>query len=261
MPYNTLRFEMRGAVAHITLDRPDTLNALSAQMADDLAGAVAECGQQGARAVILTGAGKAFCAGGDLHGFAAAGRDAGSEIKRVLGRLHAAVIGLATMDAPVIAAVNGVAAGAGLSLACACDLVLAAESARFTVAYTRAGLTPDASGTYFLPRRVGLGRALELAITNRILSAHEALDYGLATRVVPDADLMGEAETLARQLAEGPSGAFGGAKRLIHLGWGATLEEQLAREAESIIQRAGSDDGQEGIHAFVEKRPPHFTGR
>jgi 2-(1,2-epoxy-1,2-dihydrophenyl)acetyl-CoA isomerase len=257
-------FEIRDAVAHITLNRPDVYNALNADLARTLLEAVDACElNSGVRAVLLTGAGKAFCAGGDLRSFAAAHRGEGSpaELNGVLESLHDVIQRLVRMEAPVIAAVSGPAAGAGLSLACACDLLIAAESARFTVAYTRAGLTPDGSSTYFLPRRVGLGRALELTLTNRTLGASEALAWGLVNRVVPNADLAAESTALAVQLAAGPTHAFGAAKRLLRESWERALAEQLDREAEAIAAIFNSDDAREGILAFVEKRPPHFTGR
>jgi 2-(1,2-epoxy-1,2-dihydrophenyl)acetyl-CoA isomerase len=264
--YTALLFEVRDAVAHITLNRPEVYNALDSTMARELAQVIGICAQDHAvRAVILTGAGKAFCAGGDLRSFHAALTDGqgeiGGRVGQTLDPLHEAVLGMTRLDAPVIAAVNGVAAGAGLSLACACDIVVVAESARFTVAYTKAGLTPDGSSTYFLPRRIGMGRALDLTLTNRPFSAREALEWGLASRVVPDADLMAEAETLAGQLASGATGALGAAKRLLYAGWTATLEEQLDREGESIVRMANSPDGREGIAAFVAKRAPQFAGR
>jgi 2-(1,2-epoxy-1,2-dihydrophenyl)acetyl-CoA isomerase len=262
--YTALLFEVRDGVAHITLNRPEVYNALDATLARELAEVVGICRQESAvRAVILTGAGKAFCAGGDLRSFHAAQQTSaefGGSDGGVLGPLHEAIRGFTQMDAPVIAAVNGVAAGAGLSLACACDIVVAAEGARFTVAYTRAGLTPDGSATYFLPRRIGMARALDLTLTNRMLSAQEAEVWGLVGRVVPDEELAREVEGLAVQLAAGPTAALGAAKRLLRAGWTATLDEQLEREAETITRMFDSPDGREGIAAFVEKRPPRFKG-
>jgi 2-(1,2-epoxy-1,2-dihydrophenyl)acetyl-CoA isomerase len=164
-------------------------------------------------------------------------------------------------NAPVIAAVNGTAAGAGLSMVCSCDLVLAAESAKFTMAYTRIGLTPDGSSTYFLPRIVGLKRALELTLTNRLFSAQEAQEWGIVTKVVPDANLQAEADALAAQLASSATGALGAAKRLLHSGWNETLETQMELETQTIAARAHSADGREGIAAFLEKRAAKFTGK
>jgi 2-(1,2-epoxy-1,2-dihydrophenyl)acetyl-CoA isomerase len=164
------------------------------------------------------------------------------------------------MAPPAVAAVHGFAAGAGMSLAIACDLVIAAQSARFNVAYTRVGLTPDGSLSYFLSRLIGLRRALELTLTNRILSAEEALHWGLITRVVPEAELLEEANTLATQLAAGPPKALGATKRLLHDGWAETLETQMELESETITRIAHTRDAREGITAFLEKRPPKYKG-
>src|SRR5262249_54233157 len=179
----------------------------------------------------------------------------------VTTHLHAAISHFARMDAPLIGAVHGSAAGAGMSLACTCDFLLAGEAARFTMAYTRAGLTPDGSSTYFLSRLVGLRRALDLTLTSRVLSAHEALALGIVTRVVPDASVLAEAEKLARELAGGATRALGAAKRLLHSGWTESLETQMELESRAIAAIADTDDSHEGIAAFVEKRPPRFTGR
>jgi 2-(1,2-epoxy-1,2-dihydrophenyl)acetyl-CoA isomerase len=196
-----------------------------------------------------------------LKSFAAQGDHLPYHLKEVTTYLHAAMSRFARMDAPVIAAVNGTAAGAGMSLVCACDLVLAAESARFTMAYTRAGLSPDGSSTYFLPRLVGLRRALELALTNRLLSAREAQEWGIVTRVVPDANLVTETESLASQLASGATMALGTAKRLLQSGWTETLETQMEHEAQSIAAIGHTADAREGITAFLEKRVPQFQRR
>jgi 2-(1,2-epoxy-1,2-dihydrophenyl)acetyl-CoA isomerase len=164
------------------------------------------------------------------------------------------------MNSPLIAAVQGSAAGAGFSIVCACDFVIAAESARFTMAYTRAGLTPDGSSTYFLPRIVGYAKALDLFVRNGVLSAREAADLGIVTRVVPDADLRTEAEKFAAELADGPTMAFGGVKRLLLDSANNTLDAQMARETEWIVDVCQSRDAREGMAAFLAKRPPKFVG-
>ncbi len=262
MPYTALLFDIRDSIARITLNRPDAANALNVDLARDLMHAALQCDEDPTiRAVIITGTGRMFCAGGDLKSFAAHGDDLSYHLKEVTTYLHAAMSRFTRMTAPLVAAVNGTAAGAGMSLACACDLVLAAESARFTMAYTRAGLTPDGSSTYFLPRIVGLKRALELTLTNRLLSAKEACEWGIVTKVVPDANLQAEADALAAQLASGATGALGAAKRLLHSGWTETLETQMELETRAIAAQAQTTDGREGITAFLEKRPPKFTGQ
>jgi len=259
--YGTLLFDIRDHVGYITLNRPDAANTFNLDLARDLMHAALECNDNPeVRAVVITGSGNSFSAGGDLKSFAAKGEALPAHLKEVTTYLHAAVSYLTRMDAPVVAAVNGVAAGAGMSLACACDMVIAAESARFTMAYTRAGLTPDGSATYFLSRIVGLKRALELTLTNRLLSSTEAYEWGIAARVVPDDQLMTEASSLAVQLAAGPTKAYGASKRLLHRGWGETLETQMAYETESIARMSNTHDGREGIAAFLEKRKPEFKG-
>lgn len=261
MQYTTLLFEVRDNVAHITLNRPEAANSLNAELAQDFMHAVLRCDEDPeVRAVVLTGAGRMFCAGGDLKSFAAQGEHLPYHLKEVTTYFHAAISRMARMDPPVVAAVNGVAAGAGMSLACAGDIVLAGESARFTMAYTRAGLTPDGSSTYFLPRIVGLKRALELTLTNRTLSAEEAREWGIVTRVVPDAALLDEAGALAAQLAAGATKALGAAKRLLHSGWAETLETQMEHESQTIARMARTADGREGIDAFLSKRTPAFKG-
>lgn len=253
---------MQNNVARITLDRREAANSIDLNLARELMHAVLRCDDDPAvRAVVITGRGSTFCVGGDLRSFAAQGERLALHLKEVTIYLHAAVSRLTRMDPPVIAAVNGTAAGAGMSLACACDFVLAAESARFTMAYTKVGLTPDGSSTYFLPRLVGLRRALELTLTNRVLSAEEALDWGIVSRVVPDAKLVEEAETLATDLASGATVALGVSKRLLYGGWTETLETQLQHESQAISDISRTADGREGIAAFVDKRAPKFEGR
>ena len=261
MQYRALKFDLRGNVAHLTLNRPEAANSLNTDLAQDLMHAAIHCDEDPeVRAVVITGAGRMFCAGGDLKSFAGQGGQLPHHLKEVTTYFHAAVSRLARMDPPVVAAVNGFAAGAGMSLACACDMVIAGESSRFTMGYTRAGLTPDGSSSYFLPRIVGLKRALELTLTNRTLSAQEALEWGIVTRVVPDAELLGTAEALATELAAGATKALGGAKRLMYGGWTETLETQMENESQAIAAMARTTDGHEGIDAFVNKRTPSFRG-
>jgi len=262
MSYETIDLAVRDGVAHLTLNRPQAANSITVELARDLMYATLRCDEDAAvRAVLLSGAGAMFCGGGDLKTFAGKGADLPHYLKEVTTYLHAAVSRLTRMDAPVIAAVHGSAAGAGLSLACAADLVLAADGAKFTMAYTRAGLTPDGSSTYFLSRIVGLRRALELTLTNRVLSAAEAMQLGIVTRVVPAERLLDEARALAAQLAAGPTQAFGASKRLLHAGWSGTLETQMELETRAIADVARGADAHEGIAAFVAKRPAKFTGR
>src|SRR5689334_1011470 len=215
MSYDALRFELEDNVAWITLNRPDALNALNLDAVRelyDIANRLTD--DDRVRAVVLTGAGdRAFCAGGDVVDFAARGERVGGLVREITGYFHLAVARLAWMRAPVIAAINGIAAGGGFSLAMACDLVVAADTARFTSVYTQIGFTPDGSSTYFLPRLIGRRRAMELYLTNRVLSAQEALDWGLVNRVVKAADLAREAAALGAQLAAGPTLAFAGIKK------------------------------------------------
>jgi 2-(1,2-epoxy-1,2-dihydrophenyl)acetyl-CoA isomerase len=259
--FANLLFEIRDNVAFVTLNRPQAANAFNVDLARDLAYAAMRCDEDRAvRAVLIRGAGAMFCGGGDVKGFAAQGDGVARHIKEITTYLHAAVSRLVRMDAPCVAAVHGSAAGAGMSLACAADFVLAGASARFTMAYTRIGLSPDGSSTYFLPRIVGLKRAIELALTNRVLSASEALALGIVTTVVPDGQLNEEAEKLARSLAAGPTAAFGATRRLMHSGFNETLETQMELETRSIATLSATEDGREGVRAFVEKRAPKYQG-
>jgi len=260
--YSTLLFEIRDNVARITLNRPESGNALNMQMAKEMMEVALTCDEDPqVRAVLLSGAGKNFCMGGDLKSFATQGEGMPTHLKDVTTYFHAAASRLVRGNAPVVAAVQGAAAGGGLSLACACDLVLAAESAKFTVAYTKIGLTPDGSGSYWLPRLVGLKRALELTLTNRLFSAREAEHWGIVTRVVPDGELMAQAEALAVQLASGPTLAYGAAKRLLHSGWTEPIETQMEHESRSIADMGRTADAREGIAAFLAKRQPSYKGK
>jgi 2-(1,2-epoxy-1,2-dihydrophenyl)acetyl-CoA isomerase len=256
--YSTILFEVRDKVAHLTLNRPEAANSLNATVSAEMMEAVVRCEDDAdIRALVVTGTGRFFCAGADLKGF----YSAGSVLKSPVSIFHAVISRLVRAELPVIAAVNGAAAGAGMGLACACDLVIGAESARFTMAYTKIGLSPDGTTTYFLPRRIGIGRALELVLLNRTLSAREALDWGIANRVVADEDLADEAHSIAAQLASGPTRAYGAAKRLMQSGFTESLETQIEMESRSVGSLARTQDAREAIAAFATKRAPVFAGR
>jgi 2-(1,2-epoxy-1,2-dihydrophenyl)acetyl-CoA isomerase len=262
MKYEMLEFDVQDHVAWITLNRPAALNALNLQAAKELYEVANRCGSdKSVRAAVLTGAGdRAFCAGGDVADFAAHPDTIDTLVKEMTGYLHLAVSRFAWMRAPLIGAINGVAAGGGWSLALSCDLAIAADSARFTSAYAKLGFTPDGSSTFFLSRLVGRRRAMELLLTDRTLSAQEALEWGLVNRVVPAQDLAAEARKLAEQLARGPTRAYGGIKKLLQMAPNDSLESQMERETRFIAETSASADGLEGVRAFVEKRRPNFTG-
>ncbi len=258
----TILVDVDGPVARITLNRPESANGLTLSMSRELLQASIRCDEDpSVRAIVLTGAGKLFCAGGDLESFSKFGDGLGAALKEMTVYLHGAISRLARGDAPVIVAVNGTAAGAGMSLAVAGDLAIASESAKFTMAYTAAGLSPDGSSTFFLPRLIGVRRTQELMLTNRRLSAAEALEWGLINQVVGESEVLKEAEELAHKLAEGPTRSFGIVKKLLATSFSETLETQMEFEASGIAASAMTEDGQEGIRAFLEKRQPAFKGR
>lgn len=259
MSYETLLFEIQDQVAKITINRPDAANSLNLKMAEELLDVSIRCDTDPEiRAVLLTAQGKMFCAGGDLKGFAEAGDQVAALAKRMTTALHGALSRFARMSAPLITAVNGTVAGGGMGLVLCADLVLAAESAKFTMAYTRAGLVPDGSSTYFLPRIVGLRRAADMIFTNPVLDSATALEWQLITRVVPDADLLAEANQLAQKLAQGPLFAHGQVKRLLAQTFQTDFEAQMEAESRGIADAVSGAEGQEGIHAFLEKRKPDF---
>ncbi len=254
----TLRLDIRDHIAFLTLARPEAANTMNLEFGHEfLAAAFAIEAAPGVRAVVLTGQGKNFCFGGDLKGMVGSGCDVGSYLRELTTNLHAGMTLLARLDAPVIAAVNGTAAGAGLGLVLAADLAIAARSAKFAPAYTGVGLTPDAGCTFLLPRAVGYKRAMELLLTNRVLDAQQALDWGLVNQIAEDDSLEQTAAALAARLAAGPVGAFGAVKRLLSEAEPG-FEAQLARESLSISSRGMTAEGREGIAAFLEKRAPRF---
>lgn len=262
LEYSNLLFEKSGNVADVVFNRPNAANAINLDLAREFSDAIRICAEDPAiRAVVLRGAGKLFCAGGDLRDFSTQSPALlPGYLERVTHFLHRAITTFAHMSSPIVAAVHGSAAGAGFSIACACDFVVAAESAKFTMAYTKAALTPDGSATYFLPRIVGYRKALELAISNTVLSADEAQALGIVTRVVPDSDVIAAATAMATELAAGPTGAYGGVKRLLLASSSNSLEAQMAREAEWLSSMAKTKDAREGIAAFLAKRAPKFGG-
>ena len=253
-----IRLEIREHVAHLTLTRGDAANPLNLESGREfVAAAYAIRKNSDVRAVLLRGEGKNFCFGGDLRGMMAAGGNVNAYLTELTTDLHAGLLHLARANAPVVAAVQGTAAGAGLGLVLAADLAIAGKSAKFTAAYTAVGLTPDAGNTFLLPRAVGYKRAIELLLTNRVLDAQQALDWGLVNQVVDDERLAETAAALAERLAAGPVGAFGAVKRLLAEAEPA-FEAQLARESRSISARGTTAEGREGIAAFLDKRTPHF---
>lgn len=262
MPYQHLLLDRAEQVATITLNRPDAFNAFNLAMGREILHAVLEVDDDPeVRCVVVTGAGKAFCAGGDVKHFADNLPGFGAMVKELTTYLHGAVSRLCRSEKPVVMGLNGVAAGGGLALALCGDLVIAAESARLTMAYAKIGATPDGSSSYFLPRLIGLRRAMEFYLTNRVLSAREAFEWGLVTRVVPDAELKPTVATLARELAQGPTKAFGAAKRLLHQSTWESLETQMEHESQAIAAMGRTEDFRDAVTAFANKKTPTFRGR
>jgi 2-(1,2-epoxy-1,2-dihydrophenyl)acetyl-CoA isomerase len=246
-----------GAVLTITLNRPDVLNALNTPMHRALAGALRDARDGGVRAVVVTGAGRGFCVGQDLTEFREAPGDIGSRLR---DNYHPNVRAIRALEKPVIAAVNGAAAGAGMSLACACDLRIAADTASFVPAFINIGLIPDSGGSYFVTRILGPARAFEWLASGKRLTAAEAHAWGLVSEVVESDALATRAATLAAQIAELPTRGVGMTKRLLDHAVTATLDEQLEREAQLQAAATQTDDFKEGVAAFLEKRPPRFGG-
>jgi 2-(1,2-epoxy-1,2-dihydrophenyl)acetyl-CoA isomerase len=246
-----------GAVLTITLNRPEVLNAFNAAMHKALAGALKEAGDLTVRAVVLTGAGRGFCVGQDLTEFRESSGDIGSRLRE---NYHPNVLAIRRLEKPVIAAVNGAAAGAGLSIACACDIRLAADSASFVPAFINIGLIPDSGGSYFVTRLLGYARAFEWMTSGRKLSAAEAHAWGLVSEVVEGEQLAERSAEVAAQLAAMPTRGVGMTKRLFDRAATSALEEQLELEAQLQTTATQTDDFKEGVAAFLEKREPRFTG-
>lgn len=246
-----------GAVLTITLNRPDVLNAFNTEMHRGLGAALKDARDGGVRAVVITGAGRGFCVGQDLTEFREAPGDIGSRLRQ---NYHPNIRAIRALEKPVIAAVNGAAAGAGMSLACACDLRIAADSASFIPAFINIGLVPDSGGSYFVTRILGPARAFEWLTSGKRLSAAEAQGWGLVSEVVEADRLTLRASELAAQLADLPTRGIGMTKRLLDHAVGASLEDQLEREAQLQTAATQTEDFQEGVAAFLEKRPARFRG-
>ena len=256
-----IELEQDGPLAILRFNRPEQYNALNPEMAAELLDAVVEVNNNPSmRALMVTGKGGAFHAGGDIKWFVTKGEDLPKALERMIVDLHAFISRLIRMPKPVVAAVNGPAAGAGFSLAMGCDLVLARADAVFTVGYTRIGATPDGGSTFYLARLLGMRRALELVFTNRVLSAQEAQEWGLVNRVLPEESFEQDARAFAMELAEGPTWAFGRSKELLYHSANHELEAQLELEARGIIDSTRTADFREGTKAFVEKRKASYIG-
>lgn len=257
--YETIRYDVRNNIAWIILNRPDAANGINRMLLSEL-GHAAECcdADPAIKAVILTGAGRFFSAGGDLKEMDSYGDEAKMIMKARADCLHKSISTFARMDAPLITVVNGMAAGAGFSLSITGDIVIAAESAVFTLGYTKVGLSPDGSASYYLPRLIGVRKTQELMFLNRKLSAQEAHEWGLIQKVVPDEKLMQEAEKTARLLAKNAVQSNAVIKKLLLCSFSSNLETQMELEGRYIADCAGSHNGKEGVRAFIEKRTAKF---
>jgi 2-(1,2-epoxy-1,2-dihydrophenyl)acetyl-CoA isomerase len=259
MAYETIDFKADGPIARITLNRPDRLNSFTAQMHEELRDALGNLGD--CRVVILTGAGRGFCAGQDLNDRAVAPGEAVDLGVTVESFWNPLIRTLTSMPQPVIARVNGVAAGAGANIAFACDIVIAAKSAKFIESFSAIGLIPDSGGTWHLPRLAGQARALGLALTGEPLPADKAAEWGMIWKAVDDDALDAETDALANKLASLPPLGLAATKEMIRSSWQYSLDEELDRQAGAMRRLGFTEDYREGVAAFLEKRKPNFTGR
>jgi 2-(1,2-epoxy-1,2-dihydrophenyl)acetyl-CoA isomerase len=257
--YETIDLRLEGGVARLTLDRPDRLNSFTIQMHEEVADALGRLG--GARVLVLTGAGRGFCAGQDLNDRAVAPGEAVDLGESVEQRYNPLIRRIVSLPIPVIARVNGVAAGAGANIALACDIVIAAKSAKFVQSFAAIGLIPDSGGTWILPRLVGHARAMGLALTGEALDAERAAQWGLIWKAVDEDMLDPEVNGLAGRLAAGPTSGLAEIKRLIRASWGQSLDEALDAQRDAMRELGFSEDYREGVAAFMEKRKPNFTGK
>jgi 2-(1,2-epoxy-1,2-dihydrophenyl)acetyl-CoA isomerase len=263
MNYENIQLEMRDAVGLITLNRPDSLNALNTEVGLEFQKAVGEVQGRGARAVVLTGAGRAFCAGGDLREMQKIAQREGKVeafFDEPLRLLNECILLIRRAPLPFIAAVNGAASGGGCNLALACDFVIAGEGAKFNQAFIKIGLVPDCGGTFILPRLIGWKRASELMMTGDLVTAARALEMGMINAVVPDDELLARALAMADKLAQAPTAAIGRIKELLEASATNDYGGQLELERKAQIQSGLTKDFKEGVAAFLEKRPPRFVG-
>ena len=259
MAYETIEFKLEAGIARLTLNRPDRLNSFTVQMHEEVADALQQL--EGARVLVLTGAGRGFCAGQDLNDRAVAPGQSVDLGESVEQRYNPLIRRLTSLPFPVIARVNGVAAGAGANIALACDVVIAAKSAKFIQSFASIGLIPDSGGTWVLPRLVGQARALGLALTAEPLPADKAESWGLIWKAVEDDQLDAEVDALATRFASAPTRGLAAIKRMIRASWGHSLDQELDLQRDAMRELGFSNDYREGVAAFVEKRKPNFTGR
>ncbi|HZU59471.1 MAG TPA: enoyl-CoA hydratase [Solirubrobacteraceae bacterium] len=263
MTYETVRWEQSEGVGRITLNRPETLNAWTAQFGSELGQVLAgEAAEDSVRAVLITGAGRGFSSGADLKAGFEAAEDGRPDVRHELHDIyHPVIVGLRRLPKPVLAAVNGPAVGIGCSLALACDLIMAAQSAFFGLAFVNVGLMPDGGSTAFVPPAVGKARAFQMALLGERVPAPQALDWGLVNWVVPDDQLMGEAQALAERLSRGPTRSYAASKQALNRSIYGDLDAQLDLEAELQHGLARTEDFLEGVGAFVQRRDPGFQGQ
>ncbi|MDP8914231.1 MAG: 2-(1,2-epoxy-1,2-dihydrophenyl)acetyl-CoA isomerase PaaG [Pseudomonadota bacterium] len=259
MAYRTIDFKLEDGIARLTLNRPDRLNSFTVEMHEEVADALG--GLEGARVLVLTGAGRGFCAGQDLNDRAVAPGESVDLGESVEKRYNPLIRTLTSLPFPVIARVNGVAAGAGANIALACDIVIAAKSAKFIQSFASIGLIPDSGGTWVLPRLVGQARALGLALTAEPLPAEKAERWGLIWRAVEDDQLDEEVDALTSRFASAPTRGLAAIKKMIRESWGHSLDEELELQRDTMRELGGSEDYREGVAAFMQKRTPNFTGR
>ncbi|MDB5691847.1 MAG: 2-(1,2-epoxy,2-dihydrophenyl)acetyl-CoA isomerase [Alphaproteobacteria bacterium] len=259
MAYETVEFKLEGGIARLILNRPDRLNSFTVQMHEEVVDALS--GLEGTRVLVITGAGRGFCAGQDLNDRAVAPGQAVDLGESVEKRYNPLIRRITSLPFPVIARVNGVAAGAGANIALACDIVIAAKSAKFIQSFASIGLIPDSGGTWVLPRLVGQARALGLALTAEPLPAEKAAEWGLIWKAVEDEALDAEVDALAERFAAAPTRGLARIKRMIRESWGHSLDEELDLQRDAMRELGSSDDYREGVAAFMEKRKPSFTGK
>ena len=266
MDQQQLDLRKDGGVATITFNRPESRNSLSSGLLEDFSKALEECMAEDVRAVVITGSGNSFCSGADLRDFTQAlekgPEELSSRVRVLADQLHRGIVlKIRQLSKPVIASIGGVAAGAGFSLALACDMRIASQDARFFLAYANIGGTADGGSTYYLPRLLGPGLAMEIYLMNQPISAQRALEMGLMHRVVPAGELERHTLEMAQRLASGPTAAYGRVKALMDRSWDSDLASQLDEETRAIGEITLTGDFQEGISAFIEKRAPRFRGK